>query len=66
MTTAFQDTPLAFQDIDLAFQIDVSPGGEVWPDPSQVAIGVTYGPTGSEYTGTMVITSGGAVWMRVR
>jgi len=65
MTTAFQDIPLAFQVDILAFQIDVS-GAAVWPDPSQVALGVVYGPTGIEYTGTMVCGSGGAVWMRAR
>ncbi len=27
--------------------------GPVWPDPSQVASGVQYGPTGVEYTGTL-------------
>lgn len=28
-------------------------GGAVWPLPSQVLLGTTYGPTGSEYTGTL-------------
>ncbi len=28
------------------------PGGLVWPDPSTVALGVSYGPTGSDYVGT--------------
>ena len=26
----------------------------VYPDPSQVAFGVMYGPTGTEYTGTYI------------
>ena len=32
---------------------EVAPGGEVWPDESDVRLGVTYGPTGTEYIGTM-------------
>lgn len=32
--------------------------GVVWPDPSNVLLGVTYGPTGVEYTGTAVGGSG--------
>lgn len=28
--------------------------GLVWPTPGQVLLGVTYGPTGTEYTGTFV------------
>jgi hypothetical protein len=31
----------------------------VYPDPSEVAAGVTYGPTGTDYTGTLVSTGGG-------
>ena len=31
--------------------------GAVYPDPSDVRLGVAYGPTGTEYTGTM---TGGA------
>lgn len=30
----------------------------VWPAESDVHLGVTYGPTGSEYTGTMTGGSG--------
>ena len=30
------------------------PGDAVWPDPSQVLLGVVYGPTGADYTGTLV------------
>lgn len=37
-------------------------GTAVWPDPSTVAIGVQYGPTGIEYTGTA--TKGGMVMRR--
>ena len=29
-------------------------GGAVWPDPADVRLGVVYGPTGVEYTGTLV------------
>ena len=32
--------------------------GIVWPPTSDVRLGVTYGPTGTEYTGTMTGTSG--------
>lgn len=52
MSTAFQAD--AFQ--NNAFQIDAS--GAVFPLPSQVLLGVTYGPTGADYTGTLVVTSG--------
>lgn len=27
-------------------------GSSVWPSPSEVALGVSYGPTGSDYVGT--------------
>ena len=37
---------------------EVAPGGEVWPTESDVRLGVTYGPTGTEYTGTMTGGSG--------
>ena len=47
MASAFQSD--SFQND--AFQIDVG-GAPVWPLPSQVLLGVTYGPTGIEYTGT--------------
>ena len=33
-------------------------GAETWPVESDVRLGVTYGPTGTEYTGTM---TGGSV-----
>ena len=46
--TAFQSN--AFQND--SFQI--SSGLEVWPDPSTVLLGITYGPTGADYTGTYV------------
>lgn len=32
----------------------VSIGGAYWPTPAQVLVGVTYGPTGAEYTGTAI------------
>ena len=36
----------------------VAGGIAVWPAESDVHLGVTYGPTGSEYTGTMTGGSG--------
>lgn len=36
----------------------------VFPDPSDVRAGITYGPTGADYTGTMV--AGGGSYMRRR
>ena len=33
--------------------VSSAPGGEVWPSASDVRLGTTYGPTGTEYTGTM-------------
>lgn len=45
-----------------AFQNDAfqmfSGGGPVWPLPSQVLAGITYGPTGADYTGTLTSTAG--------
>jgi hypothetical protein len=38
-------------------------GGIVWPSPSDVKLGVEYGPTGIEYTGTML---SGQIWLRRR
>lgn len=35
----------------------VGVGGIVWPSPSVVLVGTMYGPTGVEYTGTMVLPS---------
>lgn len=29
-------------------------GGPAYPDPSYVLSGITYGPTGADYTGTLV------------
>ena len=37
---------------------EAAPGGEVWPTESDVRLGVTYGPAGTEYTGTMTGGSG--------
>jgi hypothetical protein len=39
-------------------------GSPVFPDPADVRNGVTYGPTGEDYTGTM--QSGGGSYMRRR
>lgn len=35
----------------------------VYPLPEQVLIGVTYGPTGTEYTGTLVVGTGATVYI---
>jgi hypothetical protein len=32
-------------------------GSAVWPTPAQVQIGISYGPTGAEYLGTLVATA---------
>ena len=50
---AFQSN--AFQND--AFQMFAG-GSPVWPDPSQVLLGVSYGPTGADYTGTLTPGSG--------
>jgi hypothetical protein len=42
----------------------ISSGGAVWPSPSQVALGIVYGPTGTEYTGTLVGSSGAGMMRR--
>ncbi len=34
------------------------PGMAIWPDPSEVAIHVVYGPNGDDYIGTLVATGG--------
>jgi hypothetical protein len=39
-------------------------GAPLWPDPADVRAGVVYGPTGTEYVGTM--TGGGGNYMRRR
>ena len=49
MPTAFQID--SFQND--SFQTDASVGGPIWPLPTQVLLGVVYGPTGTEYTGTL-------------
>lgn len=36
----------------------------VFPDPSDVRAGITYGPTGADYTGTL--SGGGGSFMRRR
>ena len=41
-----------------AFQTDAFQAETVWPDPSDVEIGVLYGPNGDDYEGTNV-TGGG-------
>lgn len=30
----------------------------VWPDPADVRAGVKYGPSGTEFTGTLIVGSG--------
>lgn len=52
------------------FSISVSSG--VWPQAADVRLGITYGPTGTEYTGTLTGGTGAtaeqiaaAVWSRV-
>lgn len=37
--------------------------GIAWPDPADVRFGIEYGPTGTEYVGTM---RAGTVWLRRR
>ena len=37
---------------------ETAPGAAIWPAESNVRLGVTYGPTGTEYTGTMTGGSG--------
>ena len=37
---------------------EAAQGVETWPAESDVRLGVTYGPTGAEYTGTMTGGSG--------
>lgn len=38
-------------------------GSAVFPPPSQVLLGVVYGPNGNDYTGTLV-AGGGTLWIR--
>jgi len=49
-----------------ASPVDLTKVGVVWPLPGQVTLGVQYGPTGSEYTGTLTATGGGTVMLRRR
>lgn len=46
-----------------AFQVVVPTVG--YPSPSDVRLGVKYGPTGTEYTGTLQVKTG-QVWLRRR
>jgi hypothetical protein len=55
-------SPAAIQEF-LTFGLQQGTGGAVFPDPSEVASGVTYGPTGADYTGTK---AGGGGYMRRR
>jgi hypothetical protein len=38
------------------------PGGENWPHPATVLAGIAYGPTGTEYVGTMQMLTAAQVW----
>lgn len=42
------------------------PPSAVFPAPGQVLLGVVYGPNGTDYTGTLVVTSGSGVYLRRR
>jgi hypothetical protein len=42
------------------------PGGEVWPDPATVLIGILYGPTGTEYLGELSCESASDIAAAVR
>jgi hypothetical protein len=44
--------------------ITASAPGAVFPDPADVRTGITYGPTGADYTGTFA--GGGGSYMRRR
>lgn len=41
------------------------PGGENWPHPATVLAGVAYGPTGTEYVGTMQLLTAAQVWAHI-
>ena len=44
-------------------EVVAPPGAAVWPLPAQVLAGVVYGPTGAEYTGTLVCAGDAAsIW----
>ena len=43
---------------DAVFSGGASIVGAIWPDPANVLLGVTYGPTGADYTGTATGGSG--------
>lgn len=44
----------------------ISNGLAVYPDPSTVILGVSYGPTGVEYTGTFAVPSAASIAAQVR
>ncbi len=44
----------------------ISNGLAVYPDPSTVLLGVSYGPTGVEYTGTFAVPSAASIATQVR
>ena len=39
---------------DETYGDEPEPGDAVYPEPSQVASGIQYGPNGDDYTGTLV------------
>lgn len=52
--SAWGDKPLGW----LATDEPLAPTGAIWPTPAQVLLGVLYGPTGTEYVGTLTAGSG--------
>jgi len=43
--------------IPLEFPVDYGGAGDTYPSPGVVLVGETYGPTGVEYAGTLVLPS---------
>lgn len=54
MATWQSDLDMPWSAADFTWASLESGGTIIWPDPSNVADGVQYGPTGVEYTGTLV------------
>ena len=59
MSILFDDPVALFDDPNYTFDGDpFAAGSPVWPIVGDVRLGVVYGPTGADYTGTMTAGSG--------
>ena len=61
MSVVFDDPVVTFDDVGYTFDGDpYAAGSPVWPIVGDVRLGVVYGPTGADYTGTL--SAGGGTY----